>query len=677
MKNMDIFGDSSPKSTQSFEEALEDFYKDIVPSHKDFELRIRVLDPYLRNLWENGKLVRTSALDKLARLCFSRCIDEYDTQQIFLTGAAECLKYGATPEEVIELDLWESVAITRLHEFETVEEIDIHREIAIAKLIPSEASDLAKLSKTAGKNPQYFSNYGLILLKMLTKIKPCYDIIMEQVNNNPEWDAFDILNFAYLLNTDFAKTGQYNVEKALSLIQPAIGKKYTEDVFAIMLKSYGKIVDNLPCDRLSYSIILNECSAGIGSMDLLHLYGKLKEYVGSKSKELECEPEYIIAVIKSVYDAGFTAQFIKNEVAHVFIESFIHLIDGALKINQAARKTHNATNFNGKIEYYKDTISASYYFDNMREFYVLKPEIVLEELRILLAKQGFSADTDYEYLNIHWRYSQAMILQWLMSVCSTSTAMNKDTINRCIKSDFTEIQIAYNGEIIYQFPSDFFLEYEQEFTEWYYKNSPVYYTVSNVPGVNKSSQMLIISFSADRNTSVTTRTNPLAVTIGLEIKKDLIFNKSFRYDMPILKMMLCDYFETHGKDVSIVDKLDLQTVVGMIQVLILQNSKDYETLFNRPDMFLTGFQALKYCVRSDDDFNSAVLRYVINASGIYSKFFNNKFSTSLQNYVVIDNKELPILGILMKDHSLVDCLREQKGKGVISIEIKEDVVHFD
>lgn len=676
MKDMNLFGDAPVTNQNSFEEALNDLILEVVPAYNGFEYKIKELNPYLKSLWEFGNLKRSEALDKLIRLCYTRCSDEYDVQRVFLHGAAECFKYGATPEEVITLNLWEVQAIARLHDYEKPEEVDIHKEIRLARLLPANEEDLVRICKVAGLNRNFFNNYGLVLLKLKTKIEPCYEIVMKNVDANPEWDCFDVLNFAHLLRLTYEQTGTYLEKKALLLLLPIVGKKFTTDAVTAMISAFGCILSYYPCTNLSHLVLMRESAEGMNGNQVSHLYTKLETFVNKKSQILNCEPDYVLAVINSVYDTGFTAQFLQKGCEHFFEEAFLKLIDCALQINEAARKCYHVADYSRPIKSARVNYSASYHYNNVKEYYVIKPEILLDELRIIYTRMELDADLQLTYLDTHWRYSQAAMINWLMSR-NDSTSLNRNDITRCVKEPYSEIQIAFNGEIIYQLPEDFFIEYEDELTSWYNATNLAYYTVSSVPGINKDTKTLIIAFSNDKNTSVITRTNPLAVTVSLETKKELLFSHDYRYDMPVLKMMLYEYFVKHNKSTDVIKTLDMQTVVGMIQVLVLQNSKSYETLFNRPDSFLSGFKALKYCLRSDDDFNSAVLRYVINVSGIYSKFFNNKLSNSLQDYVVIDNKELPILGILVRDRSLVECLQERKGKGTVSIEIKEDVVHFD
>ena len=136
--------------------------------------------------------------------------------------------------------------------------------------------------------------------------------------------------------------------------------------------------------------------------------------------------------------------------------------------------------------------------------------------------------------------------------------------------------------------------------------------------------------------------------------------------------MLYQLFKDHGKDTSALDSLDAQTIVALVSALILQDAEDYKQLFNMQNSFLNGFKLLKWFIRADDNFYSAVLRYILAAAGTHSYYSNNKISRDLAEFVYVGEQKYSLMQIFQKDTSLITYLKTNN----CMLTLKGDVIYI-
>lgn len=160
----------------------------------------------------------------------------------------------------------------------------------------------------------------------------------------------------------------------------------------------------------------------------------------------------------------------------------------------------------------------------------------------------------------------------------------------------------------------------------------------------------------------------MSLSLDLKSKIRLLEENDCRYNMPIMKAKMLEYMRDNGKDPSVLDNVGLQMVITLVQVLLLQDTPEYKTLFQRDDSFLAGFNALKWMVRSDDNLYSAVMRYAFALTSIYNEYSNAKISETLQSYAIVNGTQMPILSVFSKNKSLLQFLQENKKSCKVNVE---------
>lgn len=230
-----------------------------------------------------------------------------------------------------------------------------------------------------------------------------------------------------------------------------------------------------------------------------------------------------------------------------------------------------------------------------------------------------------------------------------------------IDSDYVDVQILYNGVPVFHFPEDFFFEYYEEIEAWGREHRmPV--------TVMTEGNSLLLSFSDVSSYTIQARKVPVSLSLDLKSKIRLLEENDCRYNMPIMKAKMLEYMRDNGKDPSVLDNVGLQMVITLVQVLLLQDTPEYKTLFQRDDSFLAGFNALKWMVRSDDNLYSAVMRYAFALTSIYNEYSNAKISETLQSYAIVNGTQMPILSVFSKNKSLLQFLQENKKSCKVNVE---------
>ena len=669
MENMNLFEQETAQQ-DDFLKAYEQFLTDLHINRNQYRFYNSSVEKYLRILYDKGEFVHSNELDAIVRACFDTYADEHSQNEVLVNGYLHYLLNGASLQELSGITLGDVIALNDYRDMSNGD-YDIHKELRLVRLLGNKkvCSDILHATGRVGFG---YHMHGLLLFDLVrfTANGPDDTIdIMEKNFHDGIWIVSDCYNFAFLISIGYSES------KALDIISHFAKKGYSGKSI-LLLEKYVSEIDNLPiCDTLMNIIISHELEKNVSYGMIKKLHSDLSTFIKNNVTE-EISQEYLLAIIESVYKAGFSVGFVAKDSPNQANAIFVNMIIAAISMTNSFKKRFHLNHYRASLSG-DARILGNVATINEKELIVLKPDVLLDSLRFLYANQQLnsldsSTELDYDFMIY-------VISTWLNSFCSRgkcSWLLDTTSIDRVMHKPYTELQIMYNGAIICHLPKDFFIEYSEEIKSLVEANNPKYCYVFCASSANKkNNDILVISFSDSQQVSVQTRTNSLDFTIDLQAKRDLVFNSGCRFDMPILKIMLSKYFREHGKSTDLLETLDLQTLVGMIQVLILQDSEAYKTLFKRTDSFLSGFKAMRWCVRSDDNFYSAVLRYIVNSANIFSTFYDTKLSTDLESYVMLEEKQVPLLSIFSGDKMLVEYLREHKNS--VQICVRGDVVHFE
>lgn len=319
----------------------------------------------------------------------------------------------------------------------------------------------------------------------------------------------------------------------------------------------------------------------------------------------------------------------------------------------------NVSTLAGKAKYLADVVVGDHVFA------VIKPELLFNALRVECNEYVPGKDkTAVEYL---YPFRTA-ICNWITETaayCTVTPAWSGNTARDLqrviIDSDYVDVQILYNGIPVFHFPEDFFFEYYEEIEAWGREH--------RMPAtVMTEGNSLLLSFSDVSSYTIQARKVPVSLSLDLKSKIRLLEENDCRYNMPIMKAKMLEYMRDNGKDPSVLDNVGLQMVITLVQVLLLQDTPEYKTLFQRDDSFLAGFNALKWMVRSDDNLYSAVMRYAFALTSIYNEYSNAKISETLQSYAIVNGTQMPILSVFSKNKSLLQFLQENKKSCKVNVE---------
>lgn len=373
-------------------------------------------------------------------------------------------------------------------------------------------------------------------------------------------------------------------------------------------------------------------------------------------KTYATEPESA-AYLSVIYEAGFSISKLRKEGTPEPEELFKHFYHIAKVTTEWAKQ--NVSTLAGKAKYLADVVVGDHVFA------VIKPELLFNALRVECNEYVPGKDkTAVEYL---YPFRTA-ICNWITETaayCTVTPAWSGNTARDLqrviIDSDYVDVQILYNGVPVFHFPEDFFFEYYEEIEAWGREHRmPV--------TVMTEGNSLLLSFSDVSSYTIQARKVPVSLSLDLKSKIRLLEENDCRYNMPIMKAKMLEYMRDNGKDPSVLDNVGLQMVITLVQVLLLQDTPEYKTLFQRDDSFLAGFNALKWMVRSDDNLYSAVMRYAFALTSIYNEYSNAKISNTLQSYAIVNGTQMPILSVFSKNKSLLQFLQENKKSCKVNVE---------
>ena len=437
-------------------------------------------------------------------------------------------------------------------------------------------------------------------------------------------------------------------EEAERVLKPFIGKNYSFDLIQ-QLTGYDVYRQEVPvCDDVTAAVLRNECLYEDKWHPLMEILQHVKTYA--------TEPESA-AYLSVIYEAGFSISKLRKEGTPEPEELFKHFYHIAKVTTEWAKQ--NVSTLAGKAKYLADVVVGDHVFA------VIKPELLFNALRVECNEYVPGKDkTAVEYL---YPFRKA-ICNWITETaayCTVTPAWSGNTARDLqrviIDSDYVDVQILYNGIPVFHFPEDFFFEYYEEIEAWGREH--------RMPAtVMTEGNSLLLSFSDVSSYTIQARKVPVSLSLDLKSKIRLLEENDCRYNMPIMKAKMLEYMRDNGKDPSVLDNVGLQMVITLVQVLLLQDTPEYKTLFQRDDSFLAGFNALKWMVRSDDNLYSAVMRYAFALTSIYNEYSNAKISETLQSYAIVNGTQMPILSVFSKNKSLLQFLQENKKSCKVNVE---------
>lgn len=634
MNKMNLFDSCSDIKTRLIEI--------VKPYNKDFYFA--AMEPVFEKALDEGKDISKDPYLTLAKSCFAIDGESYDISYNYNRAITKLiLEDGFYPEYLINLSY---EAITALAETERFDK-SLSKEVLAesAKILFSSTWEQQKKNRFLRAVAQYPYNTNtanaLALCRYTEAIKDHMEAVTEWQSSG-EYDACDIYSLAQLMNISLSK------EEAERVLKPFIGKNYSFDLIQ-QLTGYDVYRQEVPaCDDVTAAVLRNECLYEDKWHPLMEILQHVKTYA--------TEPESA-AYLSVIYEAGFSVSKLRKEGTPEPEELFKYFYHIAKVTTEWAKQ--NVSTLAGKAKYLADVVVGDHVFA------VIKPELLFNALRVECNEYVPGKDkTAVEYL---YPFRTA-ICNWITETaayCTVTPAWSGNTARDLqrviIDSDYVDVQILYNGIPVFHFPEDFFFEYYEEIEAWGREH--------RMPAtVMTEGNSLLLSFSDVSSYTIQARKVPVSLSLDLKSKIRLLEENDCRYNMPIMKAKMLEYMRDNGKDPSVLDNVGLQIVITLVQVLLLQDTPEYKTLFQRDDSFLAGFNALKWMVRSDDNLYSAVMRYAFALTSIYNEYSNAKISETLQSYAIVNGTQMPILSVFSKNKSLLQFLQENKKSCKVNVE---------
>lgn len=662
MKDMDLFGDNRT----SFEEVYKQFVSEINPSYAytDRYYYYHGIDIYFKRLYEEGSLTHSELLDGFIRSLYTVDQEEFDISYGYYEAQKICLLNGVPLEKVHneKRNILEAVASL----YKKIDSVDIEKGLCIARLL---------FDSNCNRFMRYSTSKGYLIKESASlSIYKVYEMLMRSGYADEilalGLDIFDTYSVA-------AKCAElYGVANSLEIakdfIKPFVGKEYLYEVANVLGTLYGTNLNDVPVgDDLWDLMVLNELKDSFSEFPtLLNYYNVVKAY----PDKCNMNPGKWYALVNSVYNTGFSISYMQRDCYEKGTTYFCEL---ALLADRATQSFNSHSHWHRPIggrSLYKRS-GVDYYYYNKEQYDILCCDKLLDLFRYVydnLSLNQICNVTEYDYV-------VDSLLKWLGnmkgSVQLHTNGLNFETI---IRDSFSEIQIfvVQNGRSVpaYHIPADFFVEYQNEIERTIKDSSPKVCSISvkKLQQENKTTQSLVLVFSDSSNVSYELQSAPLSLYCDVTVKRDVVFGSCGRVSTPILKKMLYQLFKDHGKDTSALDSLDAQTIVALVSALILQDAEDYKQLFNMQNSFLNGFKLLKWFIRADDNFYSAVLRYILAAAGTHSYYSNNKISKDLAEFVYVGEQKYSLMQIFQKDTSLITYLKTNN----CMLTLKGDVIYI-
>lgn len=614
----------------------------VKPYNKDFYFA--AMEPVFEKALDEGKDLSKEPYLSLAKSCFAIDAEAYDISYNYNRAITKLvLEDGFYPEYLINLPY---EAITALAETERFDKSSSKEVLAeSAKILFSGTWEQQKKNKFLRAVAQYPYNTNaanaLALCRYTEAIKDHMDAVTDWQSSGL-YDACDIHSLAQLMNVSLSK------EEAERVLKPFIGKNYSFDLIQL-LTGYDVYRQDVPaCDDVTAIVLRNECLHEDKWHPLMEILQNIKTYA--------TEPESA-AYLSVIYEAGFSVSKLQKEGTPEPEQIFKHFYHIAKVTTEWAKQ--NVSTLAGKAKYLTDIVAGD------RVFAVIRPDLLFNTLRVECN----------EYVPGEIKSAKEYLYPFRIGICNwiseTAThcisaptmggSTSRDLQRVVIDKDYVDVQILYNGVPVFHFPEDFFFEYYEEIEAWGKEHKmPVTVLVED--------NSLLISFSDVSSYTIQARKVPVSLSLDLKSKIRLLEENDCRYNMPIMKAKMLEYMRDNGKDPSVLDNVGLQMVITLVQVLLLQDTPEYKTLFQRDDSFLAGFNALKWMVRSDDNLYSAVMRYAFALSSIYNEYSNAKISETLQSYAIVNGTQMPILSVFSKNKSLLQFLQENQKSCKVNIE---------
>lgn len=643
MIDMNLFDDN-------LESSFTDYYSKFIAQLglTDAYTRYHGLDTYFEKLYKEGRLEHNDSIDSLVRRCFFTSRDEYDISFGAMQALAYCLENGFEYADLANSCDIALEAIRESHLLYNYADVDYKLLIIAANKLFKAKEDpfsnplVSKITKSDFRKPQLL---GLALFTYLCTIKDLYNIDKDFILDKSN-DCIDVYNLACCM------TDNESIETAKQYLS---GFEHTGYLFEdiVWMKKLGADKLSLPkADELLTTIMHAECTDNKYTVaDLMGIY---------KAYNVEYKMYYVY--VKQLYKAGFTLSYMFNEFKEHTVDRFFELAKFLKGFTERSQLERNLLRF----PYIENVFTR-----DGRQLYCLNAEYTLE-----LIRRVYYWDNLDVQLSIDYDIDSYLIESWLKSLPIKVQASSLNSIS--MYKGIDEIQIIDNASIAFQLPVEFLSNFSNEISKWVVSNSftmckTEYRRNAKAGEIN----VLIVEFAKTEfaNRKAAIRSNPLAFSIDFATKRHLIFDNKIKIDQPILMSLLYKHYEESGKDPSVISGYDLQTILALVQVLVLQKSEDYASLFNREDSFIKGFIALRWFVRADDNFYSALLRYTMVLAGIRTTYNNSCICPELQDEVVVNGAPHNILGILTGDKSLLQTL--QSNKDIIKPQLKGDVMYFE
>lgn len=651
MKQMDIFGDAEVKTD------FDSFYNEYVTQQLQINingslLHTKAFMPYLKRMYETNNFLNRPEIDNLIRSSYYAYADERDinSQPHRQLG---CILENVDAPELINANRY---VISALYECckETGKYLDFEVLTDMAYYLFDTDNDNRKwlykfIKSITHKDYDDSFTCGLALNIYFTV---CYEHFYDYKDNYLVDDLFNICNLI--------KNG-YQAAEAEKIMSMFKGKHYSFEAINIALKDETFFETELPESSFLFELMLSKekliCDTDLAT--IIDYYEMITDYIQKADTD-------VIPYVFAVYNVGICIDSLvkdSGDGSDSGFEMFKALVE---LTKRASNKCKDAYSFRQNEQ------TQCIYVDG-KSYTVLNYELLFDLLRYVydyLSLSGINQFNEYDYIAYfikHW-------LSGVYNVCKATT--NNTQLEHDLSSGFSEIQIICDDKIAYHIPADFFIEYSNEINKWFKSIRCNYCTVKNIRNSETKINTLAIFFENSLGNSYVLRNNPLGYSMDLSSKIRLAFkdNPCNHHSAPILKVLLYEQFEKNGKDPSILETLDVQTILALVQVIVLQTDEVYEALFKRTDSFINGFQLLKWSVRSDDNFYSAIIRYILAASGVYSYYSRNKISKNLKSSAMIRSQEVPLLQEFGGQSTLLNYLREHRD---VNISMQGEVIHFD
>jgi hypothetical protein len=657
LKEMNLFS-SNADAKPSFDEAYEQFCRELGLDYRYNKLRCKAFDKYLLELFSQGNLLHNPDLDKLVKESFSSYQEEFDVKYSNCWAIAKCLEAGADLHKIMTSGSLRAEAVIEAISLDSTVDINLAIDIQKVLNINNEFEKIVKM--ITGNSYRKKNSYGYTLLTVYNLIKS-YPEVQAHLDS---WSD----NYCLVIIGNYLQEGIAYYE-AIQRVDRYKGKKYSWQLAKLMDIKFPN--DNvLPKNTDLFEIVAqNEIKYCNSLQELEARFTSLQELLHKDNATITAKD---ISDVASVYETGFSIGKLMEMYPEIresiAIQKFISLC-------KLARSIIDRNSISSSMHRRDTTGLYSEYVFGGEIVKVYKPELLFDLFRHVIDNLSTEAIGNFSKVD----YVSYYVENWINGISGTVMCLqDKSEVKAILSRNFSEVQIAYNGRIMNHFPADFFIEYGEEVIFWVKKNRPKYFIikhefVTQKSDIDKTADNLVIDFSDNNDLGYVLHECCLGLSVDFATKKRTVLESGYRLGTPYYKILLKNYFKEHGQDYNEIETFDVQTVVGMIQALILQKSSEYEELFKKHDVFVAVMRGLKWCIRNDDNLYSAVVRYALLAAGINSRYTRCRISPTLSSTLVIDDKQYPILQCLTNNNKIIEFLKTNRD--FLQIELIGDQIH--